>query len=115
MKILYVENNARFAAIACSCFLTEHEVTVVPRLAQARQALARETVDLVLLDQDLDDGKGAELAAELNGLPNRPLILAASSHTAGNNALLRAGADGVCAKPDFARVGRAIADLPWKP
>jgi len=111
MNILYVENHPRFADIAVRSFLAEHSVVVVASLAAARQALAGQSFDLVLLDQDLDDGKGTELAAELHARPARPLILAASSHAAGNEALLRAGADAACSKLDFARVSAAIAGL----
>ena len=111
MNILYVENQERFAAVAVKTFLTEHAVTVVPSLVAARQALARGRFDLVLLDQDLDDGKGAELATELTARRQRPFILAASSHRAGNEALLQAGADGVCSKLQFQGVRAAIDRL----
>ena len=110
-NILYVENHERFAAVAVKTFLTEHAVTVVPSLVAARQALAQGRFALVLLDQDLDDGKGAELAAELTARPQRPFILAASSHRAGNEALLKAGADGVCSKLEFQGIAAAIANL----
>jgi two-component system OmpR family response regulator len=111
MKILYVENHARFATIAVSTFLSEYTVTVVPRLAEARLALRDHAFDLILLDQDLDDGKGAELAAELRARGDLLPILAVSAHAAGNAALLQAGADAVCAKPAFAGVQPAIRRL----
>ena len=111
MNILYVENHRQFAAIAVKIFLAEHAVTVVPSVAGAREALARSRFDLVLLDHDLDDGKGTELASELQARPDRPLILAASSHAAGNEALLQAGADGVCGKREFGGIGEIIARL----
>ena len=111
MNILYVENHKRFAVIAVERYLSEHTVMVVPSLVAARQALERSRFDLILLDQDLDDGKGTELAAELASQPERPLILAASSHAAGNEALLKAGADGVCSKMEFQGIEVAIARL----
>ena len=111
MTILYVENHARFAEIAVKTFLTEHTITVVPSLVLARLALAQAPFDLILLDQDLDDGKGTALAAELCRQSERPKILAVSSHDAGNNALLAAGADWVCAKRDFKQITTIIANL----
>ncbi len=65
----------------------------------------------MLLDQDLADGKGAELAAELMAQPERPFILAASSHTTSNEALLKAGADRVCSKREFKGIETAIISV----
>jgi len=111
MNILYVENHRQFAAIAVKTFLAGHTVRVVPSLAAARQALAQSDFDLVLLDHDLDDGKGTELASELQARSDRPLIIAASSHAAGNEALLKAGADAVCGKREFAGIGAVMTKL----
>lgn len=61
MRILYVENHRRFAKLTVQQFLASHEVVVVPSLAAARQALAQGSFEAVLLDYDLDDGKGVEL------------------------------------------------------
>ena len=112
MNILYVENHARFADIAVKTFLTEHNIVLASSLAAARLALAQDRFDLIFLDQDLDDGKGEELAAELCRLPERPPIIAVSSHDAGNAALRLAGADAVCKKSDFRQIAALIAGLP---
>ena len=58
MKILYVENHAIFAEQVCREFLSAYDVTVVASLAAARQALAAEKYELLIVDYDLDDGKG---------------------------------------------------------
>jgi len=50
MRILYVENHAVFAASVVGQFLSQHNVTVVPSLAAARQALATDNFDLLLVD-----------------------------------------------------------------
>ena len=47
-----------FAANVISQFLPRHLVTVAPSLAEARKALAAGSFDLLLVDYDLDDGKG---------------------------------------------------------
>src|SRR5262245_64961454 len=102
MRLLWVENHASFVRVAGRQFLSAHELKVVPSLAAAREALATETFDAVLLDFDLDDGKGPELLALVCRLPNRPVVVATSSHEDGNAALLAAGADAVCPKATFA-------------
>lgn len=110
MKILFVENQPRFANIAAKTFLPTHVVTVVPSVAAARQALLAGTFDVVLVDYDLDDGKGAELVQAMQGQINRPIIIATSSHAAGNQALLEAGANAICSKLDFKHIEVIIAE-----
>lgn len=72
-------------------------------LAAARAILAREPVDLVLLDMHLPDGLGLSLAAELRTQPPeaRPAILAltASALPAEQQAAIDAGCDAFLAKP----------------
>jgi CheY-like chemotaxis protein len=107
--LLWVENHAGFVRVAGKQFLAAHALTVVPSLASARDALAAGTFDAVLLDYDLDDGKGAELIAFIRQLPAAPVVIATSSHEDGNAALLAAGADAVCAKAKFATIESVLA------
>jgi CheY-like chemotaxis protein len=109
MRLLWVENHAGFVRVAGRQFLATHELTVVPSLAAARNALAAGTFDAVLLDYDLDDGKGADLLAFIRQLPTAPAVVATSSHEDGNAALLAAGANAVCAKAKFASIGVVLA------
>jgi CheY-like chemotaxis protein len=109
MRLLWVENHAVFARVAGKQFLAAHTVTVVPSLTAARTLLTEQTFDAVLLDYDLDDGKGSELLAFLAGLASRPVVIATSAHEDGNNALLRAGADAVCPKAGFASIEAVLA------
>jgi CheY-like chemotaxis protein len=111
MKILFIENHARFAEVVTRHFLSEHSVTTVASIARAQEALVSEAFDLILLDYDLDDGKGTELIPHVFTLASRPPSIAVSSHAEGNAALQQAGADGVCRKADFARIGTTISDL----
>jgi CheY-like chemotaxis protein len=104
MRLLWVENHTGFVRVAGRQFLAAHELTVVPSLAAARDALAAGTFDAVLLDYDLDDGKGAELVALIRQLPTPPVVIAVSSHEDGNAALLAAGADAACPKARFAAI-----------
>jgi atypical dual specificity phosphatase len=101
MKILYVENHAVFAANVIRQFLSQHTVTVVPSLSAARQALEIGSFDLLLVDYDLDDGKGDELVRELTTIGKAVTVIGVSSHEEGNMALLRAGAVAVCSKMQF--------------
>src|SRR2546429_45026 len=106
MRILYVENHRVFAEGVRQQFLAEHEVTIVESLAAARQALKLDTFDLLLVDYDLDDGKGDELVRALRDTGDKVPVVAASSHQAGNVALLKAGASVVCSKMDFDNIRR---------
>ncbi len=104
MRILYVENHARFARLVTNRFLADHSVTVVPSIMEARRVLSSSQFDFLPVDYDLDDGKGTEL---IRGLPSngyRIPILAVSSHFAGNEALISAGAHGACSKANFAHI-----------
>ena len=111
VKILYLENHAIFAQQVISQFLKAQHVTVVPSLAAARQAFASENFELVLSDYDLDDGKGDEFVRECRAARPQMPIIAGSSHEAGNEALMRAGASAICGKMDFQRIEEVIRQL----
>jgi two-component system, OmpR family, KDP operon response regulator KdpE len=72
-------------------------------LAAARTILAELPVDIVLLDVQLPDGNGLELAAELIKLPagQRPIIIAltAGALAEQHEAAIAAGCDAVLIKP----------------
>ena len=109
MRLLWVENHAVFVRVAGRQFLAAHDVTAVPSLAEARRLLAAGAFDVVLLDYDLDDGKGTSLLGCISELPARPVVIATSAHDAGNDALLAAGADAACPKGRFAEIGAVLA------
>lgn len=109
MRVLWVENHAGFVRVAGRQFLADHALTVVPSLGAAREALAGGGFDAVLLDYDLDDGKGPELLAFLRQRPDPPAVIATSSHEDGNAALLAAGARAACPKANFAKIGAVLA------
>ncbi|MGA3267309.1 MAG: response regulator [Verrucomicrobiota bacterium] len=115
MKILFVENHAIFAEQVCHQFLAGHLVRVVSNLAAAREALAAESYDLLIVDYDLDDGKGDELVRACRVLHPELKVIAASAHDAGNAALVRAGASAVCGKMEFDEIGSVIANLKASP
>jgi CheY-like chemotaxis protein len=89
-----------------------------PNLARAREILAAQHVDLVLLDVRLPDGDGLALAAELQGTGKiRPIVvvLSASVLPSERDAALRSGADAFLAKPYHpnelvALVGKLLTD-----
>jgi DNA-binding response OmpR family regulator len=108
MKILFVENHSIFAQQAVIYFLSTHQVTVVPSLSMARSSLAANQFDLLLVDYDLDDGKGEELVRELRKAGNKIRIIGVSAREEGNAALLRAGVDAICSKMEFNRIQELI-------
>jgi DNA-binding response OmpR family regulator len=114
MKILYVENHAIFAAQVCKQFLSAHSVRVVPTRAAARDALAADSYELLIVDYDLDDGKGDELVQACRVSYPKLKIIAASAHEAGNTALLKAGASACCGKMEFNRIQSVIESLAHK-
>jgi two-component system, OmpR family, KDP operon response regulator KdpE len=79
------------------------ELLEAPNLARARELLASDHVDLVLLDVRLPDGDGLSLAAELRASSpaQRPIVvvLSASVLPSERDAALRSGADAFLAKP----------------
>lgn len=108
MNILYVENHSVFAENVKQQFLSRHCVTIVPSLSGARQKLASETFDILLVDYDLDDGKGDELINELRVSGRLITAIGVSSHDEGNTALIKAGATAVCSKMDFDNIQHVI-------
>ncbi len=111
LKILYVENHPLFAKTVVTQFLVSHEVLVVPSIAEARQALQKKAYDLALVDFDLDDGKGAELVEQIHMEFPELRIIGVSAHAAGNEALLRAGANAICGKMEFDRIESVIRSV----
>jgi DNA-binding response OmpR family regulator len=108
MKILFVENHSIFAQQAIIHFLSAHQVTIVPSLSMARSSLSANQFDLLLIDYDLDDGKGEELVRELREAGNKIRIVGVSAREEGNAALLHAGVDAICSKMEFNRIQELI-------
>ena len=111
MKILYVENHSVFAATVTGQFLSAHAVTIVPSLSAARAARSSQPFDFLLIDYDLDDGKGDALVKEIRSTGDLIPIVGVSSHEAGNAALLAAGASAVCGKMEFEKIQRVLATM----
>jgi atypical dual specificity phosphatase len=108
LRILYVEDRAEFAASVISRFLSQHSVTVALSLAEARQALAGGGFDLLLIDYDLDDGKGNALIREMREAGESRPALGISSHDEGCQAMLQAGAAAVFGKRLIDQVQQVI-------
>jgi DNA-binding response OmpR family regulator len=101
MNILYVENHSVFAENVVRQFLSQHQVRVVPSISAAHIAIRAGHFDLLLVDFDLDDGKGAELVQSLRSSGHPIVIIAVSARSEGNDALVKAGANAVCSKMEF--------------
>jgi len=108
MKILFVENHSIFAQQVTTHFLSAHQVTVVPSLSAARSSLTSGQYDLLLIDYDLDDGKGEEFVRELRHANSKIRIIGVSAREEGNASLLQAGADSICSKMEFNRIQEFI-------
>ena len=77
------------------------EILDATSLAAAREKLASEPVDLVLLDMNLPDGNGLTLARELASDPSRPVVVAVTASVLPQDraAAIEAGCDGFLDKP----------------
>lgn len=98
-----VENHALFVEVVVPTFLSAHEVVVVPTIADAKVQYG-EDFEVILVDYDLDDGKGDAFVRWLRSEGATQPIVAISAHDEGNRRLRLAGAHSVCAKRDFATV-----------
>jgi two-component system, OmpR family, response regulator len=111
MRILFVENHEAFSSLVTEKFLAGHHVLVVASLADARLELSAGGWDVVLIDHDLDDGKGVELVRELERQSERPYLVGISAYQHLNDALRNAGADTTCGKLQFAEIAEVIRSL----
>ena len=102
MRILWVENHAVFIRMARS-FLSQHELTIVPSVSAAKAALTQ-PFDAVLVDYDLDDGKGSEVVGFIRELAVRPVVIATSGR------LSSRGGFGASERASAGRVGRVRSD-----
>jgi DNA-binding response OmpR family regulator len=111
MKILYVENHDIFAFQVIPLFLSAHAVIRVRSLAEAREHFYAGGFDILLVDYDLDDGKGTELVRTVRLKNVSYPIIGVSAHAKGNQALLNAGANAVCGKMEFDTIGQVIEQV----
>lgn len=111
MKILFVDNHPEFTSTVIECFLREDDVVVVPTLAAARERLEASQFDVVLVDYDLDDGKGDELVRWLRTVDPDARVVAVSARDLGNAALVTAGANTVCSKTSFSGIQTVLKKL----
>jgi CheY-like chemotaxis protein len=111
VRILFVDNHPAFTDVVIRQFLGSYEVTVVPTIAAAKNALAAAEYEVVLVDYDLDDGKGDELVRWLHAEGLRVPAVAVSARAEGNDALLAAGVRAVCPKVAFSGIGTTIATV----
>ncbi len=114
MKVLFVENHATFAQQAARQFLGGHDVDIVPSFAAALAAVETKVYDVLLVDYDLDDGKGDAFVKRIRSDGSRTPIVAVSATDEGNAALLAAGANAICAKLKFSRIAEVLREVTAK-
>ncbi len=102
MRLLLVEDEARLAdSIARGLRLAAHAVDQADRLSVAREKLALDDYDAVILDVNLPDGSGFTLADELRRrrIPTPILMLTARDSVEDRVKGLDSGADDYLVKP----------------
>ena len=111
MRILFVENHNAFARTVTEAFLGEHQVEIVPDIASAKRKFASGDFQCVLVDYDLDDGKGSEVVSWIKSSSESTPVVATSSHELGNAELVSAGADAICPKHQFHKISEVFEQL----
>src|SRR5262249_2960811 len=104
-----VENHRLFAANVTKLFLADFSVTLAPSAKAAQEASAGGRFDVVLVDYDLDDGKGDQFVRGLRAAGSKVPVIGVSSHDEGNSALLQAGASAICSKLEFDSIREVIS------
>ena len=105
VRVLLVDDDDAFRRSA-ALVLAERGYDVVGQastVAEARAAVARLRPDALLLDVNLPDGNGVDLATELtsDGAPLRVLLTSTDSSAVTRRLLDRSGAVGFVAKADL--------------
>lgn len=102
MKILLVEDDPEMTD-ALRIALSRHDfvLAAVANLTTAREAIAIERYDVVLIDRQLPDGDGSSLLTEIRQASNPPrsIIISAMGSTKDRIAGLNGGADDYLPKP----------------
>lgn len=111
MKLLYIENHPIFAKTVCQSFLKEHDIDIIPSIKEAAQKIRNEDYDIVLVDYDLDDGKGDEITKLIRSIRPNTKIIAVSSHKEGNDKIFNAGAHAICGKMEFQKINETIDSI----
>jgi DNA-binding response OmpR family regulator len=113
MKILLVEDHPLVAQISCDLLrdVHKHEVEHAGTAADALKAALRGTFDVVLVDINLPDSDGYQLAGTLRGLPQLNGVTIVALTAIGNlidrERAASAGIDAWFAKPmDFELLNR---------
>ena len=111
LRILFVDDQPVAAYAAIEPYLRDFWVSLVFSVADATHFLSREAFGLVLVDYDLEDGKGTAVIEAARRSQPGALVIAVSDHELGNRALLRAGADAVCRKDDLGGLRELVTAL----
>ena len=103
-RILLVEDEPRNIALMRAILVPRgYDLVVVETSSAARQRLAEDRFDLVLLDRHLPDGDGLDIAREMRAQPEQqtlPIVMvSASVLPADQQAAIDAGCDVFLPKP----------------
>jgi len=104
MFILVVEEDASWRSIVRTALAPlGHDLAEVDTLGAARDAIARDRPDLLLVDRVLPDGDGLRLVEELRerGVALPAIVVSTLASPEDRTAGLRVGADDYLAKPVF--------------
>ena len=101
-KILLLEDDKALRRFLEDALRNQrYNVSPASTLAEARELLAKDTFDLLLADHRLPDGQSVELFGELQGRPQRPIVIVMTGHASVESAVecMRHGAFEYLTKP----------------
>jgi DNA-binding NarL/FixJ family response regulator len=112
-RLLFVDDDRRFCALATSLLENDFDVRVVHHVRGALAAATDLPPAVAVVDLGLPDGDGVEVVAALSNLavPVPVLVLTSAVGDTRIMAALRAGARGYLFKEDFARLPLALDDV----
>ncbi|MHB2017031.1 MAG: response regulator [Candidatus Xenobia bacterium] len=111
VRVLYVEDFIPYRERVMARCLAGHQVTLCDNVAEACAAFRRGAYDLVLLDYELPDGKGGDVAHFIRGTGDQVVIVANSSSGSCNQHLLALGATHAVLKSQEEELAVLLASL----
>jgi|GEM_PF-975150 len=78
--ILYVEDDPDLQNIVAQILADQAQLTIASSLIDARQHLAEQAYEIVLLDVSLPDGSGLDLLIDVENCPNKPQVVIFSAN-----------------------------------
>ncbi|HEY4001535.1 MAG TPA: response regulator [Candidatus Xenobia bacterium] len=111
MRIFYVEDMVSWRDRVVETYLAGHHVVVAGSVAEARERYRPNEFDAVLLDFELPDGTGADVARFIRSAGDGVPIIANSSSGGRNQFLLSLGANYAVSKSSDTQLEGVLLEI----